>query len=73
MNAADVGDWVVGGFGEDADYGYVYGRDDEGQMLVSWYGSMTKTILASGSAVDLFGTKDAAHEEFVARMQEVDQ
>ena len=30
MNAADIGDWVVGGFGEDADYGYVYGRDDEG-------------------------------------------
>ena len=42
-------------------------------MLVSWYGSMTKTILASGSAVDLFATKEAAHEEFVFRMQEVDQ
>ena len=73
MNAADVGDWVVGGFGQDADYGYVFGRDAEGQMVVSWFGSMTQTILAAGAEVDLFATKEAAHEEFVFRMQEVDQ
>ena len=73
MSAPTVGDWVVGGYGDDADYGFVFGHDAEGQMLVSWFGSMTQTILGAGCDVDVCRNKDEAHEQFVARMNEVDQ
>lgn len=68
MSNYDVGDWVVGGFYEDADYGLIVGKDDEDQFIVSWYGSMTRTILATGSACDVFAKRSDAYEEFLFRL-----
>lgn len=68
MSGYDVGDWVVGGFGQDADYGFILGKDHEDQFVVSWYGSMTRTILATGSACDVFSRREDAYEEFMFRL-----
>ncbi len=69
----NVGDWVVAGRGDDADYGFVVSKRSDGLYSVSWFGSMTQTLFADGGDKCAFATKDEAHAEFVSRMNEVNQ
>ena len=63
-----LGVWLVAGYGENADYGYVC--DDRGDYpVVAWYGSMTKTICEVGLDVVVCDDRDDA--ERVCRARQV--
>lgn len=69
----NVGDWVVAGRGDDADYGFVVSKRSDGLYWVSWFGSMSQTLFVLENSDCVFAAMDEAHAEFVSRMNEVNQ
>ena len=63
----EVGQWIVSGVGDDADWGFLYGTAGD-LLAVSWFGSMTGGTVAADDAEPVtFKDQDDARAEFLER------